>query len=236
MYPRALPCGDCALTIELGDVIDSSINDDVMALDQMAREMGPPILDTVPTYRSLLVTYDPAAIDFETLADDLIAKSRQLVRRQSARRHWQVPVVYGGQFGIDLGEFAERHDLPNDEVVRRHSSAIYRVYTIGFMPGFTYLGGLDQTLATPRRATPRLSAPEGSVTIGGSQTAITSIELPSGWHIVGRSPVRAFMAARDPVCLFAVGDLVTFHPVSSDEWPALALAAHKGELVAKAIE
>lgn len=235
MYPRALPCGDSALTIEFGETVDANYNDMVTALDLKLSTSGLPVLECVPTYRSLLIEYDGAKIDYQTIADQVIGLCAGLSAPKFPKRHWRVPVVYGGTFGIDLEDLAQHHSMTSEQIVARHASTTYRVYTVGFMPGFTYLGGLDPVLTTPRRATPRLSVPEGSITIGGAQTAITSIEAPCGWHVIGRSPVRAFKAERNPPCLFQVGDLVSFQPIPSDSWHELALAAYRGQVVASII-
>jgi len=235
MYPRVLPCGDSGLTVEFGETIDVSLNDQVMVLDAALRDLGSPVVETIPTYRSLFVSYDVMKADYRTVADLVLANCNVRSSVREEKRHWLVPVAYGGEFGIDLTEIAERHDLGVQELIRRHASVVYRVYMIGFMPGFAYLGGLDETLTTPRRATPRLSAPPGSITLGGAQTAITSIAAPCGWHILGRSPVRAFMPDREPACLFAAGDLVTFEPIPAGEWQGLSLAAHKGDPIARQI-
>jgi KipI family sensor histidine kinase inhibitor len=235
-YPRLHPCGDSALTIEFGDDIDVAVNESVMALDAVLGTVGSPILETVPTYRSLLVVYDSNIGDYETVATLVLSFCNVEAAVFPNSRVWRVPVAYGGSYGLDLTELAERHDMTSGEVVRRHSEALYLVYMIGFMPGFAYLGGLDAALATPRRPTPRLAIPEGSITIGGVQTAITSVESPSGWHLVGRSAVRAFMPEREPACLFAAGDFVTFEAVSPEEMPALMRAADRGEPVAKTVE
>src|SRR3546814_3176463 len=119
---------------------------------------------------------------------------------------WRIPVAYGGAYGMDLEHIAERHGLTPERVVDLHGAAEYRVYMIGFAPGFSYLGGLDERLHTPRRTEPRLRTPAGSVSIGGMPAAVSSVEVPSGWHMPGRTPVRTFDLRRDQPSLFAVGD------------------------------
>jgi KipI family sensor histidine kinase inhibitor len=146
-----------------------------------------------------------------------------------------VPVVYGGEFGIDLDDVAARHGLDPAEVVARHAAPEYRVYMIGFAPGYAYLGGLDPALATPRRETPRMRTPAGTIAVGGVQASVASIEAPSGWHLLGRTPVRAFMPGRDPVFLLRPGDRVRFEPVPASAWDALDRRAQAGELVAEAL-
>ncbi len=234
MLPRILPCGDTALAVEFGTVVDPRLNARVLALD--GRLAGiPGIVEAVPTYRSLLVHYDPVATDFATLSAALVDRARDLPDEPREGRLWRIPVVYGGAFGIDLDEVAARHRIPPAELVRRHAAPTYRVYMIGFVPGYAYLGGLDPSIATPRRESPRLRVPAGTISIGGIQAVVASIEAPSGWHLLGRTPVRAFMPGRDPVFLFAAGDRVRFEPVDASRWDALDAAAAAGETVAEAV-
>lgn len=236
MYPRLLPVGDAAVAVEFGDRIDVRVNDAVLALDRNIRRVGLPVLDTVPSYRSLLVIYDASVADYGTIASHIFSLLNASQHNPATARVWRVPVVYGGQYGMDLLEVSEQHGMSVDEAVQYHQQALYLVYMIGFMPGFAYLGGLPAALATPRRPCPRPSIPEGSVTIGGAQTAVTSVEAPSGWHVIGRSPIKSFMPGREPVCLFDAGDFVTFYPISPHEWQPLSMAAAEGELVATMIE
>jgi KipI family sensor histidine kinase inhibitor len=233
--PRILPCGDTALAVEFGQEIDPRLNARVLALDARVGEGVSGIIETVPTYRSLLVHYDPLATKFETLSAILLDLARDLSDHPAEGRLWRIPVVYGGPFGIDLEEVAQRHGLTPHEVIERHAAPIYRVYMIGFVPGYAYLGGLDPTLATPRRESPRARTPAGTISIGGIQAVVASIEAPSGWHLLGRTPVRAFMPDRDPVFLIAAGDRVTFEPIEATQWERLDRAAAAGDPVAEVI-
>jgi KipI family sensor histidine kinase inhibitor len=151
-------------------------------------------------------------------------------------KRWRVPVVYGGAFGIDLEDVAARHKMTPQEVISRHSAGDYRVYMLGFLPGYTYLGGLDPALATPRRQDPRLETPSGTVAIGGVQTGIQCITAPSGWNLLGRTPVRTYHSHREPIFLIEPGDHVTFFPVDAGRWEALDRAAEAGEPVAEMVE
>jgi KipI family sensor histidine kinase inhibitor len=233
-YPRFLPAGDGGLVVELGNVIDEGINARVVALDQRiagARIEG--VLETVPTYRSVLILYDSQKIRARQLAARV---SEMLAHEEAAAvepRRWVFPVAYGGDYGMDLDFVARTHDLTTDDVIRLHSQAEYRVYMIGFAPGFGYLGGLPPVLATPRRTDPRPRTPAGSVSLGGIQAAIHSIEAPSGWHMLGRTPERLFHLGRDPVFLLQVGDRVRFRPVAPQELEQLARHAERGEVVAE---
>jgi KipI family sensor histidine kinase inhibitor len=151
------------------------------------------------------------------------------------RRRWRVPVVYGGAFGIDLEDVARARGLSTDEVVRLHTGGDYYVAMLGFLPGFAYLAGLDPKLATPRRHEPRMVTPSGTISIGGVQAGIQCLESPTGWHLLGRTPVRTYHPNREPVFLMEPGDAVTFYAVDSSEWDALDAAADAGEPVAELV-
>ena len=232
--PRILPCGDTAMTVEFGSEIDPRLNARVLAL--AARLEGVPgLVESVPTYRSLLIHYDPSATSFESVSEAVRRASVDLSDEPREGRLWRVPVVYGGAFGIDLEEVAERHGLTPAQVIERHSAPDYRIYMIGFLPGYAYLGGLDPALATPRRENPRAHTPAGTISIGGIQAVVASIEAPSGWHLLGRTPVRNFMPDREPVFLFEAGDRVRFEPIDAARWDELDRAAAAGEPVAEVI-
>jgi KipI family sensor histidine kinase inhibitor len=237
--PRFLPAGDAALVVELGDAIDDRVNERVMTLDRSIARAGiPGVEETVPTYRSLLVIYEPEAIGWAELVERLSALLVDdgvpaAAASALAGRRWILPVVYGGGFGEDLAFVAASHGLSQAQVVERHAGAEYRVHMIGFQPGFAYLGGLDPVLHTPRRADPRAKVPAGSVAIGGAQTAVYSVEAPSGWQLLGRTPVRVFDLSRPEPFLLAPGDRVRFRPVPADAWDALVRRAEEGEAVAE---
>jgi KipI family sensor histidine kinase inhibitor len=232
--PLILPCGDAALTVEFGREIDPAVNARVLALDARMEGLAG-VVETVPTYRSLLVHYDPEAIEFHAFAAALLDLAADLPETAREGRLWRIPVVYGGEFGIDLEETARRHGITPDELVGRHSAPVYRVYMSGFLPGFAYLGGLDPSIATPRRESPRAKTPAGTISIGGVQALVASIEAPSGWHLLGRTPVRNFMLGRDPVFILEPGDRVVFEPLAAERWEALDRAAEAGDLVAESV-
>lgn len=232
--PRFLPAGDTALVVEFGDAVDPAINARVLALDaRLAASPPPGLLETVPTYRSLMVYYDPLILDPAALTDHIGALLEGLEGAVAPGRLWTLPVAYGGSYGEDLGFVAETHGLTEKEVVERHAAAEYRVYMIGFSPGFAYLGGLDPVLHTPRRTHPRPRIPAGSVSIGGIQAAVSSVAGPSGWHLLGQTPVRLFDPGRDPVFLVAVGDRVRFQRIGHAEYAALEARGAAGEIVAQ---
>jgi KipI family sensor histidine kinase inhibitor len=232
--PKILPCGDSAVTIEFGDRIDPDINGMVLALDDIIRSRAPAgLLETVPTYRSLTVQFDPVETDYEALIRLVNEETKDLAPRKAVGRRWRVPVVYGGEYGSDLEDVAETHGMTPAQVIEIHSSAIYRIYMIGFLPGFTYLGGLDKRIATSRRVQPRAKIPSGTIMIGGEQAGIAPMDMPSGWHNLGLTPVRPYAPERDPVFLFAAGDEIVFEPVDASRWDALEKAARAGEPVAE---
>jgi KipI family sensor histidine kinase inhibitor len=234
--PRFLACGDTAVTIEFGTEIDDDLNTLCLAFDTALTDAAiPGVIETLPTYRSVLVQVDPLIVDMAALearARDILAN---LQVNQAQPRRWRVPVVYGGEFGIDLEDVARTHAITPEEVVRRHSARVYRVAMLGFLPGFCYLSGADQTIALPRRTNPRGKTPAGTISIGGVQALIASVEAPSGWHLLGRTPVRSFAPDRNPVFLFSAGDEVTFEPIPADAWDDLDARAAAGEPIAEIV-
>ncbi|MEM6945839.1 MAG: 5-oxoprolinase subunit PxpB, partial [Pseudomonadota bacterium] len=144
-------------------------------------------------------------------------------------RSWRLPVAYGGPHGVDLEMLSARHGVTPERLIELHSGAAYRVYMLGFAPGFAYLGGLPECLATPRREDPRLTTPAGTVSIGGAQSAVTSMAVPSGWHLIGQTPVRSFDPTGEAPFLFEPGDHVRFQPISADAFAAIAERIARGE-------
>jgi KipI family sensor histidine kinase inhibitor len=232
--PRLLRCGDAAISVEFGDSIDPATNARVLALDAaLAAESPVGVVETVPTYRSLLVYLDPLLADSEALSQRILELSQEPAGAGGKPRRWRVPIVYGGEFGMDLEELAARHGISAETLVARHCEATYVVAMIGFMPGFAYLGGLDPALTTPRRLEPRPLVPAQSISIGGGQSAISTVAGPSGWHMIGRTPVRGFMPGRAPLFVFAPGDEIRFERIAAGEWPALDALAEEGAPIAR---
>jgi KipI family sensor histidine kinase inhibitor len=189
----------------------------------------------VPTYRSLLVHYDPVRIGFDELGERLMALARLAVQPTTGVRRWRIPVVYGGEHGIDLEDVARTLNTTPDDIVARHVAGDYRVAMIGFTPGFSYLSGLDDSLQMPRRENPRLLTPSGAISIGGLQTGIQCLAGPSGWHLIGRTAVRTYQLHRDPVFLLEPGDAITFHAVDSKQFVEQDHAAARGEFIAELV-
>jgi inhibitor of KinA len=221
--PVFRPMGDRAVLVELGDEISPEVNDRVrdllFALDQSPIKG---IVDLVPAYASLLVVYNPLDTGIRAIGDWIDALlDRQVPSSASGVRIVKVPVVYGGDFGPDLEWVADFHRIPAEEVIRLHTAIPYRIYMIGFMPGFAYMGELPDQLATPRKKTPRTRVASGSVGIAQRQTGIYPAESPGGWQIIGRTPMALFDPLKWPPATLGTGDMVQFHPISPEaysEW------------------
>jgi len=234
--PRILPSGDSAITVEFSRNIDDAANQRVLALDRiLANEPVAGVTETVPTYRSLLVHYDPEKIDFTALGEKLTALARLPAPPTAKTRRWRIPVTYGGEHGVDLEDVAKILKTTADDIVARHAAGDYRVAMIGFTPGWSYLSGLDKFLHMPRRHDPRLLTPAGTVSIGGVQAGIQCLAGPSGWHLLGRTAVRTYQLHRDPTFLLEPGDRVTFSRVDARTFAEQDRAAEAGEVVAELI-
>jgi KipI family sensor histidine kinase inhibitor len=230
--PRYLPFGDSALIIEFSDVISLEANQKVLALNQAlskANMVG--VEETVPTYRSLLIRYNPLKTTYEQLVFQIkdIEKNLNKLAIEAEGRRVVVPVVYGGEYGPDLGFVAKYHGITEEKVLKLHSEREYRVYMIGFVAGFPYLGEVPDEIATPRLETPRLKVPAGSVGIAEKQTGIYPCEAPGGWRIIGRTPLKLFNPLQHLPTLLRPGDIVKFKPISESEFKTIEEAILKGE-------
>ena len=224
---RIVSAGDAALAVEFEERIDPAVNARAIALSSalsraIASAAMAGVRDVVPTYRSVTVYFDPLRNNNEAL--------RALIDREAVRpvppavlegESLRIPVCYGGDFGPDLATVAEFAHLPQDEVVRLHVARTYRVFMLGFLPGFAYLGMLDEQIAAPRRAIPRVRVPRGSVAIAGSQTGVYPVDSPGGWQVVGRTPVRLFDKERPALFLMQAGDTVQFYPIDRVQYERL---------------
>jgi KipI family sensor histidine kinase inhibitor len=228
---RLLASGDTALVIEFGETIDREINRRVLALaDRVWDAKIPGVIETVPTFRSLMVHYDPTKLLFSEIKALVEAMLPTLTVRHRTSRQWTLPTCYGGELGPDLEHVARATGLSEEAVIARHSSVAYHVYCIGFLPGYPYMGDLDPALELPRRETPRLKVPMGSVCIAQRMTGIYSLESPGGWHLLGRTPARMFDVRRERAVLLAPGDSVRFAPIPREEYDRLAALADSGRL------
>lgn len=234
--PRLLDAGESGLVVELGDAIDEGVNRQVIALaGALEARALPGLRELVPTYRSLLILFDPLVQPRARLREEV--RALWPPRPDAGARHgfWRVPVIYGGAHGVDLDHVARLHGLTTGEVIELHAGAAYRVYMIGFAPGFAYLGGLPEAIHTSRRTDPRLKTPPSSISIGGQQAAIAPpMEIPSGWHLLGQTPVRSYDPRRgERPFLFSAGDAIRFVPITDGEYQAMGRAAEAGDLVAE---
>jgi KipI family sensor histidine kinase inhibitor len=224
LYPRFLPVGDAALTVELGNAVAPELNDAVIALDTAlnAAEIDG-IVETVPSYRSLLICYEPLEISFH----ELVARLRTLLACEARGRDrrttlWIIPVIYDPPYSDDLPDVARRLALSEQKVIELHTSGEYQVYAIGFAPGMPYLGGMPSALHISRRETPRPQVPPGAVMIGGVQGAIVPTRVPSAWYMLGQTPLRPFDPWRADPFLFRPGDHVRFRSVHLAEFDRLS--------------
>lgn len=226
--PRILPVGDRALLVEFGNEISKTINAQIrLATVQM--EALPGLVEIVPTYRSILINYDPEQTDYRTLATHIQAMDFAVVENDDAIVTLiEIPVLYGGEYGPDLVTVAEHAQLSESDVIRLHAQTDYLVYMLGFMPGFTYLGGLDERIATPRLASPRLKIPAGSVGIAGSQTGMYPSESPGGWQLIGRTPLTLYSPDREPPVFVNAGDYIRYLPITEDEFADIQRAVAQG--------
>jgi inhibitor of KinA len=238
--PRFLSAGDRAMVVELGDEIDPATNarTRALALAIDGRRIDG-VVETVPTYRSVLVYVDPLRVSMAALVGSIRDLARHLEEVElPSPRIVEIPTVYGGAYGPDLQDVAAHTGLTPDDIVAIHSGTDYLVYMMGFITGFPYLGGLSETLAMPRLPTPRTAVPAGSIGIALQQTGIYPVETPGGWRLVGRTPVRWFDATREPPVPVEAGDYIRFVPVSVAEYEDLRIRVQAGtfRLVARARE
>lgn len=215
------PFGDSALMVIFEQRIDEQINRRVMALEQ-ALEQEKWVLECVPAFASCMVYYDPMKYAYAQMEQRIRnVLSRELTEKADDSRIIAIPVCYGGEYGEDLSFVAKHAGLTEAETIALHSGTDYRIYMLGFLPGFPYLGGLDPRLETPRLTSPRVRIPAGSVGIGGKQTGIYPMESPGGWQLIGRTPISLFRRSQngqpaEPI--FRAGDRLRFRPISEEDF------------------
>ena len=222
--------GDSAINLEFGNVISEKTNGIIRAAAQTL-EADPidGVIELVPTFCSLMVVYNPCVVGYDELTNQVRGKLRGLVATTGGiHRVVKIPVCYGGDFGPDLPDVAEHAGMSADEVIAIHSGHDYLIDMLGFLPGFAYLGGLDERLHTPRLATPRTRIEPGAVGIGGAQTGIYPLASPGGWRIIGRTPVRPYDPDREPPILYAAGDYLRFVPITPQEFSLIETQVEAG--------
>jgi inhibitor of KinA len=233
--PRFLPVGESALVVEFGATIDPKIHDCVLALNEAIQQGNiEGVTETVPTYRSLMIHFDPHRLTAEGLIDAVAKLRYEAMPLRMGRQRWHIPACYDPPHGEDIAEAAALLGLPQERVISLHLGALYRVYMYGFAPGYTFLGGLPKELTLPRRAVPRAPAPAGSLLIAGVQALIASCAMPTGWYGIGRTPVKMFDPSRTPTFLANIGDEICFERIDLAAFDAFCRQAEAGELVATA--
>lgn len=217
---RFLTAGDSSILVEFGKEISPEINGKISSAVQIIKEQHiEGVRDMIPAFCSLLVNYDPRVISYNEIKTRLEAIVKMDIK--AGERHkkvYEIPVCYGGEYGPDIATIAEHAGLSEEEVIKIHSSRDYLIYMLGFLPGFTYLGGLDERLHTPRLANPRIKINAGSVGIGGSQTGIYPLDSPGGWQLMGMTPVKTYDPTREVPILVEAGDYIRFVPVDEQEY------------------
>ncbi len=209
---QIVAAGDAVVIVRFAERIDPAINARAVHLAERFRPAVPRgVRDVVPTFRTVAVYFDPLQTDYDQLIRELRAlASSEAAPEPSSLAPIEIAVQYGGECGPDLADVARFAETSEEEVIRVHTATAYRVFMLGFVPGFAYMGSVDRRIAAPRRTTPRTAVPPGSVGIAGQQTGIYPAEIPGGWQLIGRTAVRPFDLSRRNACLFNPGDTVRF--------------------------
>ena len=238
---RLLALGDTAWTVEFGTRIDTALNAQVMALAHrlaLARVEEPAfaaVTDVVPTFRSLTVHFSPQATDADTLATRLLALAKETTVHKTEGQHWRLPACFDSSFAPDLSALAQAKHMREDQVVQRFLDASFRVYMIGFLPGFPYMGGLPPELATPRLASPRSRVPVNSIAVAGEMCAVYPWESPGGWNLIGKTPIQLFdLRDINQPAMLAAGDTVSWYEIDATEYERLLAQCANGGLPRKA--
>ena len=234
---RYLMSGDKGLVIEFGNEISEETNTKVRNLYlAIQKSKMPGIYEMVPTYRSLLIQYNPLEIEISKLVEKLTELEKTLDSIDLPKpRIIEIPTIYGGEFGEDLKFVSEHNGISEDEVIKIHSSVDYRIYMLGFSPGFPYLGGMSEKIETPRLKTPRTRIPGGSVGIAGKQTGIYPMESPGGWQLIGRTPIKLYDPKRQIPIILQAGDYIRFVPINKDEYDNICSLAEKNQYEIKIV-
>ena len=227
---RILTAGDSSLLIEFGNEISPEINRRIAAVVELMREQHiEGVVDVIPAFCFLLVNYDPRVAGYEKMKKRLESLVRVDIKvGQTKRKIFEIPVLYGGEYGPDLASIADHAGISEDEVVLIHSSKDYLIYMLGFLPGFCYLGGLDERIHTPRLSNPRLRIRAGSVGIGGSQTGIYPLDSPGGWQLMGMTPIKTYDPEREIPILVEAGNYIRFVPIDEEQYKRIQAQVAEG--------
>ena len=228
---KLLTAGDSSILLQFGNTIDPAINRKIAATVQLMREQHiNGVTDVIPAFCSLLINYDPRVISYEQIKRRMEALVKiDVTAGDTRKRVFEIPVCYGGEYGPDIQNIADHAGMSVEEVIQIHTSRDYLIYMLGFLPGFTYLGGLDERIHTPRLANPRIRIPAGSVGIGGSQTGIYPMDSPGGWQLMGQTPVKTYDPERKPPILVEAGDYIRFVPIDEAEYQRIKELVDKNE-------
>lgn len=228
---RILTAGDSSLLVEFGKEISPDINRKIAATVQLMKEQHiEGVTDMIPAFCSLLINYDPRVIQYDEIRERVQSIVKIDAKAGAGRKKvFEIPVCYGGEYGPDIANIAQHAGLAEEEVIQIHSSRDYLIYMLGFLPGFCYLGGLDERIHTPRLANPRIKINAGSVGIGGSQTGIYPLDSPGGWQLMGMTPVRTYDPGREVPILLEAGDYIRFVPVDEAEYKRIKESVERGE-------
>jgi KipI family sensor histidine kinase inhibitor len=230
MNVRFLHSGDTALVVEFGDRVDPGLSDRVLRLSgAVRRSRTPGIIETVPTFRSLFVLYDPLMIDSANLISNIEKLLDESQRELTPAKLWRIPACYELSYAPDLPEIADRTGRSPEEIIHLHSTTRFHVYMIGFLPGHPYMGDLPDMLALPRRVDPRVRVPAGSIAIANKLSVIYPVESPGGWHLIGATPVRLFNPEAERPSLLSPGDKVQFDRVSPADFSFIRTAVENGQ-------
>ncbi|MGI6070046.1 MAG: 5-oxoprolinase subunit PxpB [Blautia sp.] len=228
---KIMTAGDSSILVEFGKGISPEVNSKITATVQLMKEQHiEGVVDLIPAFCSLLINYDPRVITY----DELVERMQNLLKVDvksdaQKKRIFEIPVCYGGEYGPDIENIAEHAGLSVEEVIKIHSSCDYLIYMLGFLPGFCYLGGLDERIHTPRLANPRININAGSVGIGGSQTGIYPLNSPGGWQLMGMTPVKTYDPQREVPILVEAGDYIRFVPIDEAEYKRIKELVDRGE-------
>ena len=228
---KLLTAGDSSILLQFGNTIDPAINRKIAATVQLMREQHiNGVTDVIPAFCSLLINYDPRVISYEQIKRRMEALVKiDVTAGDTRKRVFEIPVCYGGEYGPDIQNIADHAGMSVEEVIQIHTSRDYLIYMLGFLPGFTYLGGLDERIHTPRLANPRIRIPAGSVGIGGSQTGIYPMDSPGGWQLMGMTPVKTYDPDREAPILVEAGDYIRFVAIDEDEFHRIKELVDKNE-------